>query len=178
MRIYTKTGDKGQTSLYDQHRIQKDDIRVESYGTVDELISSLGFAKNFVNDTAIFKLIEKIQRELFNVAGELATLEGQTFPDRIDASHVKYLENQIDLLLDTMGHDEDFHFILPGSNKESAALHVSRTICRRAERRIITLSQTADISPTLMQYVNRLSDTLYTMARFLEDQLTFINFKK
>jgi cob(I)alamin adenosyltransferase len=178
MKIYTKTGDKGQTSLYDQHRINKDDIRVESYGTIDELNSSLGFAKNFVSDETIFDLIEKIQRELFNVAGELATLDGSQFPERIGESHIKYLENQIDALLDSMGRSQEFRFILPGSNKESAALHISRTICRRAERRIVTLSHNAEISPHLIQYVNRLADMIYTMARFLEDHLTYIVFDK
>lgn len=178
MKIYTKTGDKGQTSLYDQHRINKDDIRVESYGTIDELNSNLGFAKNFVSDEEIFTLIERIQRELFNVAGELATLDGSKFPERIMETQVKYLEEQIDALLDRMGRNQEFRFILPGSNKESAALHICRTICRRAERRIITLSKTCEINPYLIQYVNRLADMIYTMARFLEDQLTYIYFKK
>lgn len=178
MKIYTKTGDKGTTSLYDQHRVRKDDSRVESYGTIDELNSHLGFAKNFVNDSAIFALIEKIQRELFNVAGELATLDGSQFPERIGPNHVTFLEEQIDKLLDEMGRDQEFRFILPGSNKESAALHICRTICRRAERRIITLSQTSEISPNILQYVNRLADMIYTMARYMEDHLTLIYFNQ
>lgn len=178
MKIYTKTGDHGQTSLYDNHRIDKNDIRVESYGTIDELNASLGFAKNFVSDTTIFDAIESIQRQLFNVAGELATLDASKFPERITDVHVTQLESLIDLLLEKMGKDQEFRFILPGSNKESGALHVSRTICRRAERRILTLAKEAEISPPLLKYVNRLADVIYAMARYLEAELTLIYFNK
>lgn len=178
MKIYTKTGDKGTTSLYDGHRVSKDDIRVESYGTLDELNASLGMAKNFVNHEDIFEHIEWIQRILFDVAGELATREGKNFPERVNASHIQQLEKWIDTYIDLMGRDQAFQFILNGSNKASGALHMSRTICRRAERRMITLTQYAEISEHVMKFVNRLSDCLYTFARYLEDEITLITFKK
>ncbi len=178
MKIYTKTGDKGQTSLYDQHRVYKDDIRVESYGTIDELNSALGMAKNFVQDENIFGHIEWVQRMLFDVAGELATRDGASFPERVGVKEIEQLEAWIDLYIDKMGRDQAFQFILPGSNKASGSLHMARTICRRAERRMITLSKEAEISDTVIKFVNRLSDCIYTFARYLEDELTLIEFKK
>lgn len=177
MKIYTKTGDSGQTSLYDMHRVYKDDIRVESYGTIDELNSSLGLAKNFINDEPIFEHIEWIQRMLFDVAGELATRDGSKFPERVNAADIQKLESWIDEYIDKMGRDSAFQFILPGSNKASASLHVARTVCRRAERRMISLSKEADVSVEVMKFVNRLSDCIYTFARFLEDDITLIEFK-
>lgn len=176
LKIYTKTGDKGQTSLYDQTRIDKDDVRVESYGTIDELNAALGLAKGFVKDDEIYGLIEKVQRSLFNVAGELAMLDGSGFPERIAEGDVAFLESVIDDLLDRIGRDQPFRFILPGSNLGSGALHVARTVCRRAERRIISLSRENEISPVLMKYVNRLADFIYTLARYLEENPTFVIF--
>lgn len=178
LKIYTKTGDKGQTSLYDSTRIDKDDIRVESYGTIDELNSSLGFAKNFINDPDTRQFLEKIQRNLFNVAGELAMLDGSQFPDRIEEPDITALEERIDAYLDQLGRDQAFRFILPGSNPASGALHVARTVCRRAERRIISLSKVAEVNPVLMKYVNRLADYIYTLARVTEENPTFVEFKK
>lgn len=178
LKIYTKTGDAGQTSLYDQTRINKEDIRVESYGTIDELNSSLGLAKTFVNDPKIYELIERVQRELFNVAGELAMLDGSGFPDRISEEHITFLEVTIDAYLDQIGRDQVFQFILPGSNAASGALHLSRTICRRAERRIISLGRDQTVSPSLLKYVNRLADFIYTLARFMEENPHFVVFKK
>ncbi|MCG8539777.1 MAG: cob(I)yrinic acid a,c-diamide adenosyltransferase [Clostridia bacterium] len=178
MKIYTKSGDRGKTSLYDNIRIDKDSVRVESYGTIDELNSSLGFARNFVLDNKITDIILRLQRELFDVAGELATKEREKFPEKITESHIKGLENIIDDYLSNMNKNEQSKFIIPGSNKGSAALHVSRTICRRAERRIITLSRNEEISPLLIKYVNRLSDVIYTLSRYLETKLSYVDFKK
>ncbi|MDK2917346.1 MAG: cob(I)alamin adenosyltransferase [Candidatus Petromonas sp.] len=178
MKIYTRTGDKGQTSLYDNTRIAKDSIKVESYGTIDELNSSLGFAKNFIQDDNIKEIIFKIQRELFDVAGELASKDRNKFPEKITMNHVSDLEKIIDQYLSKMNEKEQSKFIIPGSNKASAALHISRTICRRAERRIITLSRDEEINPILMKYVNRLSDLIYTLARYLETKLDYVDFKK
>lgn len=178
LKIYTKTGDKGQTSLYDTSRIDKDDIRVESYGTIDELNASLGFAKTFIDSSEIRQLIEGVQRKLFNVAGELAMLDGSSFPERIEESDIQNLEEGIDYFLEQLGRDQAFRFVLPGSNTASGALHVARTVCRRAERRIITLSKEAETSPLLLKYVNRLADYIYTLARVLEERPTFVEFKK
>ncbi len=178
MKIYTKTGDKGQTSLYDNTRIDKDSIRVESYGTIDELNSHLGFARNFIEDNSINEVILKVQRDLFDVAGELATKDSSKFPEKINENHIKELENIIDSYLSKMNKKEQFKFIIPGSNKGSGALHISRTICRRAERRIVTLSRDEDLSPILVKYVNRLSDVIYTLARYLETTLAYVDFNK
>ncbi len=176
MKIYTRTGDKGTTSLYDGSRLAKDDIRVESYGTIDELNSCLGLARNFVEDAESREIIYKIQRELFNVAGELATPDTSAFPETINESHVRFLEETIDGYIARI--EQVDKFIVPGSNTGSAALHVARTVCRRAERRILTLSRDAHVSESLMKYVNRLSDCIYAMARFLETELVYVHFNK
>ncbi|WP_432663896.1 cob(I)yrinic acid a,c-diamide adenosyltransferase [Wukongibacter baidiensis] len=178
MKIYTKTGDKGQTSLYDNTRVDKDSIRVESYGTIDELNSYLGFARNFIDDNSINEIVLKIQRELFDVAGELATKDSSKFPEKINENHIKELEDIIDNYLSKMNKEQQFKFIVPGSNKGSGALHIARTICRRAERRIVTLSRDEEINPLLVKYVNRLSDVIYTLARYLETTLSYVDFNK
>ncbi len=176
MKIYTKTGDKGETSLYDGKRVRKDDIRVESYGTIDELNSHLGFARHFSENQEIETILKQIQRELFDVAGELATTNREEFPEKIDQTHVDDLEKIIDIYLEKI--DKMDAFIVPGSNKGSAALHVARTVCRRAERRILMLSREEAVSDYLMKYVNRLSDVLYALARYLETELNYVVFKK
>lgn len=176
MKIYTKTGDKGKTSLYDGTRVDKDSLRVDCYGTVDELNSTLGLARNFIEDEEIVNKIYEIQRELFNVAGELATSDGEKFPQRVTDDKIADLEVFIDTLLERMPKVDQF--IIPGSNKGSAALHVARTVCRRAERRVITLSRHETIGPLLIKYVNRLSDTIYAMARYIETELILVNFEK
>lgn len=174
MKVYTKTGDKGTTSLYDGIRVSKDYIRVESYGTIDELNSSLGLAKNYIEEKEIKELVAKLQRSLFDVAGELATSDYRTFKTRVTEKDIEFLEKQIDHFTSIM--DQENCFILPGSNLSSGHLHVARTICRRAERRMITLKESEDLSKTVMKYVNRLSDMIYSIARFLESELTYITF--
>lgn len=178
LKIYTRTGDSGETSLYDGARVPKDSIRVESYGTIDELNSSLGMARQYSTNDEITAILLKLQRSLFNVAGELATTVGDTFPEKINDNDVKWLEDTIDHYLDLMNRDQVFQFIIPGSNLLSASLHVSRTICRRAERRILSLGEEAQVRPVLIKYVNRLSDALYAMARYSETDLILVEFKK
>lgn len=176
MKIYTKTGDKGQTSLYDGTRIDKDSLRVESYGTVDELNSSLGFAIKFVEDESIQQSLKKIQMRLFFVAGELATIEEGKYKYKVNEEDILALEKIIDDYLPKIsGADK---FIVPGSSIAAAALHVSRTICRRAERRILTLKRNEEVSDVLIKFVNRLSDVIYTYARYLESDLTIMDFEK
>ena len=172
MKIYTKTGDKGDTSLYDGTRVAKDDVRVESYGTVDELTSSLGLAKTYVEDEAIRRLVHKMQTDLFRVAGELATSDGAKFPLRISEADTAALEKVIDDYVARMAPVDKF--IVPGNTQASAALHVARTVCRRAERRILTLSRQVPVSDELIKYVNRLSDAIYAVARFLEGQQSYV----
>ena len=176
MQIYTKTGDKGQTSLYDGTRIDKDSLRVESYGTVDELNSSIGFAMKFVEDGQIQETLKKIQMRLFFVAGELATVEEGKYKYKVKDEDIEALEKIIDYYIPKISGGDKF--IVPGSSTAAAALHVSRTICRRAERRIITLKRNEEVSEILLKFVNRLSDVLYTYARFLESNLTVMDFEK
>ncbi|WP_353094450.1 cob(I)yrinic acid a,c-diamide adenosyltransferase [Tissierella praeacuta] len=166
MTIYTKTGDKGTTSLFDNKRVSKDDIRVESYGTVDELGTFLGLAKNYVDDE-MYDIIQSIQNKLFTVATNLATEDNTKVKYHILDKDIDDLEKIIDLYMGRLNNPTGF--IIPGSGKKSAHLHVARTICRRAERRIITLSKLADIDPLAIKYINRLSDVLYAMARYSED---------
>jgi len=176
MKIYTKTGDKGQTSLYDGTRIDKDSLRVEAYGTVDELNSYIGFAKKFVEDDTISESLMKIQKRLFFVAGELATVEEGKFIYKVKEEDIEALEKIIDYYLPKI--NEADVFIVPGSSSASAALHISRTICRRAERRILSLKKQDEVSDLLLKFVNRLSDVLYTFARYLESEITIMDFKK
>jgi len=178
LKIYTRTGDSGETSLYDGARVPKDSIRVESYGTIDELNSSLGLARQHCTDKDIADIIFKMQRTLFNVAGELATTVGEQFPEKIDQSDVDWLERTIDHYLELMSKEDSSKFIIPGSNLLSASLHVSRSICRRAERRILTLHEEIQIRPVLIKFINRFSDALYAIARFSETELSFVDFKK
>nr|WP_312577142.1 cob(I)yrinic acid a,c-diamide adenosyltransferase [Sedimentibacter sp.] len=176
MKIYTKTGDKGQTSLYDGTRIDKDSLRVEAYGTIDELNSSIGFASKFVEDKYISDLLFKIQKRLFFVAGELATIEDGKFNYKIREEDIEGLERIIDGCLPKINQADAF--IVPGTSKASAALHMSRTICRRAERRILTLKKHEEVSDVLLKFVNRLSDVLYSFARYLEEERVIMDFNE
>ncbi len=172
MKIYTKTGDKGDTSLYDGTRVAKDDVRVESYGTVDELTSVLGLAKTFVEDREIRGLLHNMQMNLFRVAGELATSDGTMFPHKITDADTTALEEVIDAYVARLAPVDKF--IVPGNTQASAALHVARTVCRRAERRILTLGRRTEVRAELIKYVNRLSDAIYAVARFLEGQQSYV----
>ena len=167
-KIYTKGGDKGQTSTYDGHRVSKDDLRVDAYGTVDELGANLGVAKNFVADEQMRETITKIQHKLFAVNANLATIEAGRVPTKVTEADILELEGIIDYYMDAKPREQCF--IVNGSSTKSAFLHVCRTVCRRAERRIITLSGVAEVDPLVIKYVNRLSDAIYAMARFNEDE--------
>lgn len=173
--IYTKTGDKGTTSLFDNKRVSKDDIRVESYGTIDELVSFLGLAKNYIDDEEIYNIIQGVQNKLFTVASNLATEDQSKVKYRIKEEDIKYLEDHIDEYMGRL--DDPTGFIIPGSGKKSGYLHVCRTICRRAERRIITLEGYSSVDPLVIKYVNRLSDLIYALARFLEEEEIAVKFK-
>lgn len=167
MGIYTKTGDKGTTALYDGNRVSKDDIRVESYGTVDELGTFMGLAKNYVEDKEMYDVIKDIQNKLFTVATNLATEDDAKVKFHIVDDDILNLEKIIDKYMGLLNNPTGF--IVPGSGKKSAYLHVARTVCRRAERRIISLSGIAIVDPLVIKYVNRLSDALYAMARYSEE---------
>ncbi len=168
MSIYTKTGDKGTTSLFDNKRVSKDDIRVESYGTVDELVSFLGLAKNYIDEGEIYNIIQEVQNKLFTVASNLATEDKTKVKYYIIEEDIEYLEDNIDEYMGRLNNPTGF--IIPGSGKKSGYLHVCRTICRRAERRIITLGSLSEVDPLVIKYVNRLSDLIYALARYLEEE--------
>jgi len=162
MTIYTRTGDKGKTSLGTGKRVSKSDIRVEAYGTVDELNSSIGVAIAEISN--IKEELIQIQKDLFEIGTYLAN-SAKTDKNLNDYLKQRVLdfEKEIDLL--TKKLPELTHFILPGGGKIGAFLHLSRTICRRAERRIVELAKNETINEQVIVYLNRLSDLLFTMAR-------------
>ncbi len=161
-KIYTRTGDDGTTGLGDGSRVEKDDPRVEAYGTVDELNSAIGIilATPGVPD-AIGEPLVQIQHALFNLGGELC-MPGHTM---IEAAHVDKLEHWLDGLNDALPPLKDF--VLPGGGPAAAACHLARAICRRAERRLRTLARREPINEPALKYLNRLSDLLFVMARSL-----------
>lgn len=174
MKIYTKKGDKGETSLFDNKRVPKDHIRVESYGTIDELGSFIGLAKNYVEDEEIYHSLQDIQNKLFVVASYLATEDKEKIKNYLEEKDVEDLENLIDKYMGKINSPNGF--IVAGTNKKAGFLHIARTVCRRGERRIITLSGEAEIDPLIVKYVNRLSDALYAIARYLEDEEIKVNY--
>lgn len=169
MVIYTRTGDKGRTSLFDQTSVFKDDPRVEAYGTVDELVSFIGLAKHQVNpsDEKTRKLLHDIQRKLFDVCAELATVETTLLKTTITEDDVFFLEDQIDSYLEFFETPE--YFIIPGDNIPSAHFHICRTVARRAERQIVKVMKHEELNENVLKYVNRLSDLMYTLSRYVED---------
>ena len=166
MKIYTGTGDSGETDLFGEGRLAKDAPRVETYGTVDELNAVLGLARAETLPEAIDGLLERVQHELFQVGSELATPEPERYGTRtIAADHVRALEAHIDRLQTELAPLEQF--ILPAGSRAGAALHLARTVCRRAERRLVAAIRQSDeeISSVLLAYLNRLGDLLFVLAR-------------
>jgi cob(I)alamin adenosyltransferase len=166
MKIYTKTGDSGETSLFDNTRVSKADPRVEAYGEVDELNACLGAARAAGVDADVAALVESLQRDLFALGARLADPSARIAPRvekvTIDAATVQRLEHAIDALEETLPPLR--RFILPGGCPAGALLHLARTVCRRAERRAIALGDGV-VDPILIVYLNRLSDLLFVMAR-------------
>ena len=162
-RIYTGTGDKGETSLADGSRVPKSSTRVETYGTIDELNAAIGLARSFLQDETIDQWLETVQRELFNISSILATPQKKEMSIRVQLPSAESLEHTIDRC------DEEIpplqNFILPGGTKAAAALHLARTICRRAERHLVALKEQEIVDPEIAKYVNRLGDLLFNLAR-------------
>lgn len=163
MKIYTKTGDQGQTSLWGGKRVNKDSLRVESYGTVDECNAVLGLAAASESDSDLIKFIYEIQNQLFVLGSDLASEKESAQIPRINQEHIEWLESYIDQL--ELRLPALTQFILPGGNVSSAYLHFARTICRRAERVVVSLQEQEQINPLTITYLNRLSDCLFVMAR-------------
>ena len=167
MKIYTKTGDAGETGLFAGARVRKDDVRIEAYGTVDELNAALGLARSESLPMEIEQTLERVQSELFSVGAELATPQPEKHGMAlIGEPHIGLLERAIDKL--ESGLPPLKNFILPGGSRDGALLHVARGICRRAERRVVTLASTpgTEISLRIIRYLNRLGDYLFVAARF------------
>ena len=161
-RVYTKSGDKGETSLVDGSRVSKADLRVAAYGDVDELNSLLGLARVGLEDRQLDDALGKIQNELFIVGADLASPMAVAVP-RMDEARISEMERLIDLLLEELEPLQEF--ILPGGSELGAALHLARTVARRAERSVVELAATSEINPRALEYLNRLSDLLFVMAR-------------
>jgi cob(I)alamin adenosyltransferase len=168
MKIYTKTGDKGSTGLFGGGRVAKDDLRVEAYGDVDELNAVLGMARAIELMPRIDEVLVPVQRDLFAIGALLATPDREKMAAhlskaRIDDGRIAELEQAID---DGEAELEPLSaFILPGGTPKAAALHVARTVCRRAERHVVRLQHEVELPPLAVIYLNRLSDLLFTLAR-------------
>ncbi|HEY2903413.1 MAG TPA: cob(I)yrinic acid a,c-diamide adenosyltransferase [Polyangia bacterium] len=171
-RIYTKAGDGGQTRLASGEKVEKNSGRIETYGTVDELSSCLGLARTALQTAnapagaaELDAVLRRIQNELFNLGSDLATTPAHRHPKQpvIEARHVEALEREIDQWNESL--PELRSFILPGGGWVASYLHLARTVCRRAERLLVTLIATDEISPQALPYLNRLSDALFVMSR-------------
>ena len=166
MKIYTRTGDLGETGLFGGPRVGKDMARIEAFGTVDELNSVLGVVRAEALSDDVDHVLERIQRELLDLGSELASPDPVKQGTRkIDRGDVSALEDEIDRFEESLEPLDEF--ILPGGNRASALLHLARTVCRRAERRLVALVRHSpdEISLLLLAYLNRLSDLLFVLAR-------------
>ena len=177
-RVYTRHGDQGTTGLVGGQRVSKDDLRIEAYGTVDELNAVIGLVREALRSHAdtvardrLDAIMGRVQNELFNLGSDLATLLADRHPKQpiIEERHVLALENEIDAINDGIdgagGLPELRSFVLPGGGGVSANLHLARTVCRRAERLTVALARVDDINPTCVRYLNRLSDALFVFGR-------------
>ncbi len=159
MKIYTKTGDKGKTSLYDGEKVSKSSLRVAAYGDIDELSSSIGFAISIVKSRRVKKILENVQRDLFVLGSHIATCKKE------DYDILPELEKVIDEFSEKL--PKLTRFVLPGGTKGAAAIHLARTCCRRAERTCVKLSEEQYLYESVLPYLNRLSDLLFVLARVM-----------
>jgi len=176
-KIYTKNGDKGETNLFLGGSLSKSDIRVEAYGTVDEVVSSIGFAKTQCENSEVIEIIEKLQYSLFKVGAELSIKEDNEdnksvkpndIINTIDSKNIKEIEDTIDSIIKKIEIGNEF--IMPGTSSGSAALDISRTITRRLERCIVKVDIKYGLkNKNIIIYINRLSDLMFVLAR-LEDK--------
>lgn len=166
MSISTKRGDSGQTSLAGGRRVSKGGLRVEAYGTIDELISSIGAARSICGDSEIVELAKGLQRELFKVSSAIATPPDKKVPE-IPASMAEELTDHVHQLEKVDGILSDWS--IPGEHPASAAFDVARTVCRRAERDVVRLMESGEkVQATVLSYLNRLSDLLWLLGRLIE----------
>jgi cob(I)alamin adenosyltransferase len=171
MKIYTKTGDSGETGLLAGGRVSKDNARIEAYGTIDELNAALGLVRSERLPPEVEQTLERVQNELFAVGAELATPEAERHGlTLLNEQHTELLERDIDNL--EAGLPPLKNFILPAGSRAACLLHLARGLCRRGERRIVALAANPQtpVSPRILIYVNRLSDYLFVAARFVNVQ--------
>ncbi|GMU96658.1 MAG: cob(I)yrinic acid a,c-diamide adenosyltransferase [Ignavibacterium album] len=168
MKIYTKTGDKGDTSLFGGERVQKNHQRINAYGTVDELNAFIGLALTEIKSDEVRNILIDLQNKLFIVGSDLATPETEKNKKlniiRTSEEFIKKAESDIDNFTEKL--DELRNFILPGGSKGSAMLHVCRTICRRAEREIVALKNSEKVNQNILIFLNRISDLLFVLSRY------------
>lgn len=167
-KVYTRTGDKGMTSLVGGVRIKKSSTRLEAYGTVDELSAHLGLLAALLPEGTERDNIIRIQNNLFNVCTHLATDQSQTplYPSaHLAEGETAFLEQEVDRMMQLLPERQGF--VLPGGTQVAAQAHVARTVCRRAERRIAALAETCEVGEDIIQYVNRLSDYLFVLAKII-----------
>ncbi len=167
-KIYTKTGDKGSTSLIGGVKISKSHLRIETYGTIDELNSHIGLCKDLITNANTLKVLQEIQDRLFTIGATLACdPDRQTkmsLPD-LRESDITFLEREIDSMEAILNPMTSF--ILPGGHVTISQLHIARCVCRRAERSCVRLAEVSSVTPIIIQYLNRLSDYLFVLSRFV-----------
>ena len=167
-KIYTKTGDRGETGLFGGRRVRKSDPRIMAYGSVDELNAILGQARSLVDNAELDKLLARIQNDLFDLGAVLASPDRERLAGKasgfIRPEDSAFLEATIDRFDRELPPLRDF--ILPGGSDLASGFHVGRTVCRRAEREIVLLSETERVDPEILIYINRLSDLLFVLARW------------
>jgi len=166
-KIYTRGGDKGQTGLLDGSRVSKDDPRVATYGDVDELTALLGLARAETGDRATQDLLRQVQRDLFAVGAQLADRKARVGARKAKAALAPPLLERLERAIDALdaGLPALSFFILPGGTRAAAALHLARTVCRRAERSVVAFARQHAVDPLIVPYLNRLSDLLFVLAR-------------
>ncbi len=168
MKIYTKTGDKGETGLFGGERVSKNSLRIEAYGTIDELNAFIGLAVIEVSDKSVKNLLQKIQNWLFTIGADLATPDNEKTKKlnvfRTPDEYYSYIEKEIDNYEGKL--EELKNFILPGGTKGAVLLHICRTITRRTERMVVALNSTVKIGNNIIIFLNRLSDLFFVLARF------------
>ena len=163
-RIYTRRGDQGETALFGGARVAKDALRVEAYGNLDELNSALGVARAFLGVGEVAAVVDTVQHDLFALGAEIASPgEASAHVPRVQPSQVEALEGIIDRFEATLPPLRTF--ILPGGSQAASFLHLARTVCRRAERSVVTLTRSEPVNPEILRYLNRLSDLLFVLAR-------------
>ena len=164
VRYYTRGGDAGETSLYTGERVSKTSLRVDAYGTVDELQAHMGYARAVAGDDEVNADIESIESKLVGVMAQLASTDDKLHISAQDVADIEAICDKYSGRLDSHG----FKFVLPGTSVASAALHVARTVARRCERRVLAYAQCEPVDEELLKYLNRISDVMYAMAMYVD----------